>query len=153
MLPMKMNHQLRADTVAAYLRGAATQEEFCASFAANTGHPLSPRTLRSWIARLAPTGGADVGARALLADALDQVRTLEARLQAALDQLNGAAAAPVPDRHVDANGEDLPPAASAVRSVGTAAVAAAMPAAADQPLGIAEGSSTDEPELLRFSWD
>ncbi|WP_120545399.1 hypothetical protein [Corallococcus terminator] len=137
-----------------YLSGTTTQEDFCAAFEARTGHPLSPRTLRSWIARFGAVGGAPVRARALLADALDQVRTLEARLQAALDQLACEAAAPVPGRRVGASHEDLPPAASSADLMEAAVAGAFLQvAAAGLPLGIEERATKDEPISTKFSWD
>jgi hypothetical protein len=139
----KTSDMSRAEAVTAYLRGTATQAEFCAAFQSRTGHPLSPRTLRAWIARLSASG-VDVRARDLLADALDQVRALEARLQAALDQLDGDAAAPMPVQHMGACHGGLPLAAT---------VAPASAAATGQPLGIKEGSATEEMISTGFSWD
>lgn len=91
----------------------------------------------------------------ILADALDQVRALEGRLQAALDRLDGEAAAPVSDRHVGAGHQGLPPAAAPAGPVKAAAIAATVPraAAADQQLGIEEGATTEGPAAMKFTWD
>jgi len=151
----KISDQFRAEVVIEYLRGTATQEEVCVVFEARTGQPLSPRTLRSWIARFSSGGRVDVGTRALLADALDQVRALEASLQAALGQLDSEAAAPMPDRHAVASHEGLPPAAASVRPVEPTPEAAPHQrgTAAGLPLGIEEHATKDEPISTKFSWD
>jgi transposase-like protein len=151
----KISDQLRAEAVTEYLRGTTTQEEVCVVFEARTGHPLSPRTLRSWVARFSSGGRADVRTRALLADALDQVRVLEARLQAALGQFDGEASAPMPVRHVQASNEPLPPTATSAASVGISseAVPHLRGTAAGLPLGIEERATKDEPISTKFSWD
>ncbi len=151
----KISDQLRAEAVTEYLRGTTTQEEVCVVFEARTGHPLSPRTLRSWIARFSSSGRVDVRTRALLADALDQVRVLEARLQAALGQADGEAAAPMPDRHVVASHEGLPLAAASVHPVEPTPEAAPhlRGTTAGLPLGIEEHATKDEPVSAKFSWD
>jgi hypothetical protein len=152
---LKINDQLRVETVAAYLRGTTTQEECCAIFEARTGHRLSARTLRSWVARFGASGRIDVRARVLLANALAQVRALEARLQTALDQLDGEAASPMPVRHVEASNEPLPPTATSAGSVGISleAVPHLRGTAAGLPLGIEERATKDEPISTKFSWD
>ena len=151
----KISDQLRAEAVAEYLRGTITQEEFCMAFEARTSHALSPRTLRSWSARFGAGGRVDVRTRALLADALYQVQTLEARLQAVLDHLNGDAAASVPIRHVGASHVELPPAAASAGPVDPAALVVATPqaAAANQPHGFKDEATTERPATAKFTWD
>jgi hypothetical protein len=93
--------------------------------------------------------------RAELADVLDQVRTLETRLQAALKQLDGEAAAPVPDRHAGGSDEDLPPAATSVEPVETDAdvLAPQRTPAAELSRGIKEGVTADDTISTKFTWD
>ncbi|WNZ59107.1 helix-turn-helix domain-containing protein [Myxococcus sp. MxC21-1] len=150
----KITDQLRAEAVAEYLRGTTTQEEFCTAFQSRTGHPLSPRTLRSWTARFDSGGRVDARVQALLAEALDQVRALEARLQAVLDQFDGVVAAPVPDRHVGASHAGLPPAVALAGPLEASAlvVTPSRAAAAELSLGSKGGATTEEP-AAKFTWD
>lgn len=153
----KLKDRLRAEAVSEYFRheGSLSQAEFCAAFEARTGRRLSPRTLRSWIARFGASGSADGGTRALLADALDQVRTLADGLQAALDRLDGEAAAPMPARHVEASNEPLPPAAtSAVPVVASAdPVGSRWAAAAALPPGTQVIADANELISTNSFWD
>jgi transposase-like protein len=151
----KIDDQVRNEAVREYLRGAVTQERFCEAFEARTGCALSPRTLRSWISRYGAPCGVDGRGRALLAEALDRVRVLEAHLQAALDRLDDEAAAGVPDRQVDAEHEGLPKGAGSSVQVESVSMMAApeRAAAADQPLGIKRSPTGERSTAKGSFWD
>lgn len=155
MVMLKINDQLRAETVAAYLRGTVTQKECCAIFEVQTGHRLSVRTLRSWVARFGASGRVDARTQDLLADALDQVRALAACLQAVLDRLDGEAAAPMPARHVESSDDPLPPAASSAgpATASAASVESRWAAAATLPPGTQVVADDDERTSIKSFWD
>lgn len=150
----KIDDHLRLETANEFLRGNSTQEEFCRAFQARTGRALAPRTLRSWISRLSAHRPSALRTRSQLGDALTQAKDLVVRLQAALDQLDGEAAEPVPDRHATGHNEGGPQAATTARPTleATAALTLHREAAAGEPLGIEEDTTTEGP-VRRFNWD
>ncbi len=155
MVMPKINDQLRAETVAAYLRGATTQKECCAIFEAQTGRRLSVRTLRSWVARYKESDLGDVRTRASLADALEQVRAMEACLLTLLAQLDREVADSMPVRHVDSSHEPPPPTDSSAGLVdaGPAPVMPRWVNAAALPPGIQVATNAHEPCSTNNFWD
>ena len=87
------NDQQRFDLLARYRRSGLTQDAFCAELRLD-GIDLSPRTLRSWIARLEPPEGtveACLQAVAVAMSELGRVRTLLAGLCSMSEQERHAA--------------------------------------------------------------
>jgi hypothetical protein len=73
------NDQQRSDLVASYRRSGLTQDAFCAELRSE-GIDLSPRTLRSWIARLEPPEGVVEECLQAVDVAMGELRRVEAML-------------------------------------------------------------------------
>jgi hypothetical protein len=80
-MPPLWNDQQRSDFLARYRRSGLTQSAFCAELRLD-GIDLSPRTLRSWIARLEPPEGVVEECLQAVEQAMSELRRVRAMLAA-----------------------------------------------------------------------
>ena len=88
------NERQRTDFLTRYRRSGLTQDQFCAELR-TAGVDLSPRTLRTWIARLEPPEGAVEACLQAVDFAMKELRPVSAILATFDSEEQGRHAAPV----------------------------------------------------------